>query len=222
MFDTTEAQAFLQRRFGSQEGFVAIALGVGGYFKEHSYEFKAWKEHQFKWPKEEETLLWSIEKAVEAYGTTDVYVCPVLRSTEARTKRNGLASKTVFADLDGVISWPEQLDPYLEVVSSGSSDHYHIYIQLTEAVSVQQLEIFNKALLNATKGDRGKWANNTVLRLPGSTNHKHGSSVGVKQLRRSDIKPADLREDGIAIQVLYVKDYRQRKNSAFLVNLAGM
>ena len=191
MFDRKEAQAFLQRRFGDSEGYLATAIGVGGRFKDHSYEFMAWKEHQFNWPSEEELVLLAMEQVVKNYGTADIYVCPVLRSTGARTKRNGVASKTVFADLDGVTSWPEQLNPYLEIVNSGSSDHYHVYIQLTDAVSIPQLEAFNKALASVTKAD-SKWSNNTVLRLPGTTNHKHGFPVAVKQLAQSEIAPNDL------------------------------
>jgi len=291
VFDKEQAQAFLQRRFGNDEGYVATAIRF------------PWLEHQFKWPEEQDLLLNVVESISES---KDVYVCPVLRKTKGRGKWNGLESRTVFADLDGGVI-PEALLPYVEVVNSGTAGHFHAYIALTETISVQHLEAFNKALTAVTKGDKGKWVNNTLLRLPGTMNHKLGHTpvtVESLQSRLLDIEEVSIllknfmpsvedipnypteveigslkvidmklsrylydrmnedsgkdrssqsfhfisacyeaglsdnevftaasnhmptiekfgrREDGIAMQVLYVKDYRQRKNLALISNLS--
>lgn len=179
MFNKDEAQAFLQRRFGDSEGYVATAVRF------------PWKEHQFKWPAQESTILWAFEQLSEKRSEQDIYVCPILRRDEGRDKWNGLSSRTVFADLDGG-TIPDPLLPCVELVNSGTPGHYHAYVTLTEAISVERLESLNFALAKVSNGD-SKWANNTVLRLPGTTNYKNTPSlVTVEKLASATVTPENL------------------------------
>lgn len=170
MFNSDLQAEFLDRRFEGLKGYIAIAVRFNG---------KGWVEHQYLWPEQKAQLLSNV-KDLES-KKADIYICPVLRKDEGRDKWNGLGGRTVFADLDGG-EIPIDLSPCVELVNSGTSGHYHAYITLTSVQPVERIEALNYALAKISNGD-SKWANNTVLRLPGTTNFKNEPlSVTVNQL----------------------------------------
>lgn len=184
LFNRESALDYLFRRFGGSTGYVAMAV------KLHN---GAWIEYQYKWPNDVGKLISHLEKLWKA----DIYVCPVLRKDKGRDKWNGLSSRTVFADLDGG-RIPDALLPFTELINSGTAGHYHAYITLTKPVSVEKLEALNYALTRASSGDPGKWANNTVLRLPGTHSYKRApQAVSVAQLAEKPID-ADLLQELLA------------------------
>lgn len=186
MFDLDVAEAYLDRRFANEKGYVALAVGLGGRFDKESgrYKFNSWVEHQYSWPDSKEQLLSHI-KALEV-RQADIYICPVLRKDEGRDKWNGLESRTVFADLDGG-EIPTALLPYTELVNSGTAGHFHAYITLTDRTDLSIIEALNYAVAKVSKGD-ASGANNRVLRLPGTANFKQSQSpVSVVQLQCKEI-----------------------------------
>lgn len=180
MFDIAESEAYLMRRFDKQHGYVAIAVRFNG---------RAWVEHQYLWPEQKGGLLRDIKELEDKQA--DIYICPTLRKDEGRDKWNGLSGRTVFADLDGG-EIPTPLLPCTELVNSGTAGHFHAYITLTDEVPVEQIEALNYALAKVSNGDN-KWANNTVLRLPGTTNYKNSpTSVTVEQLAKAVVEAKNL------------------------------
>jgi hypothetical protein len=135
-----------------------------------SYSKDEGEEYAYKWPSQKSMVLW----IAETYCTTsDIYICPSLRAVglpEARRQGNGLCGRAAWVDVDkGRI--PDWLSPYLDLVKSGTPGHFHAYAPLAESVSPDMLQGFNHMLMEACNGD-SKWANNSVLRLPGTFNHK--------------------------------------------------
>ncbi len=57
-------------------------------------------------------------------------------------------------------------------IASGSPDHAHVYVPLSESVSAEQHEELCIGLGKYLGGADSKISDNDVLRLPGTSNHK--------------------------------------------------
>jgi hypothetical protein len=155
-------------------GYFFFAFGVGGHFDAHGkYAFERWQERYGRWPDDRDRFL---TEALERADRDDVYVAPYLRSNASRKKGNALPSDVVYADLDAI-------DPSLNgfesaligpggmVVESGQRGHLHVYLHLPGDLDPAELERLNRHLAACLHADAG-WAENKVLRLPGTWNHK--------------------------------------------------
>ena len=165
------AELYLDRLFGDRQGYVAVAYKDKG---------QSWQEHQFAWPVDKGKLLgWA-----QVHQDANVFVCPALRK-DANTRKKGdmQPSRWLWADVD----WQSvPADKALEVesrikdigtyvVNSGSTSNgranMHVYVELNEAVSHPDFIKLNTGLRDYLYGDN-KQADNSLLRLPGTTNWK--------------------------------------------------
>lgn len=169
--DKRAAEQYLNRLFGSRAGHVAVAYKNG----------QVWQENQFEWPGGKGRLLsWA-----EDNSAGDIFICPALR-TGGLTRRKGDMQPTtwLWADVDWqTIPADKRADVHTRikeigtyVVASGSGDNAHVYVQLTEPVDHTEFIRLNTGLRDYLYGDN-KQADNSLLRLPGTTNHKNGVVV---------------------------------------------
>src|SRR4051794_2684049 len=88
-FDRAAAVAYLRRMFGTNKGFVAVAVKKG--------KGKAdWSEQTFLWPMDRDRILeWA-----EANNGYDVFICPALRKDKGRKKGDGAHLQWLWADVD--------------------------------------------------------------------------------------------------------------------------
>lgn len=161
--------SFLDIVLGQRAGLLGLAIGHFPYREENGrYTHRIWNEKCYQWPADREHILRNLAKA-----NGDMYFCPALRSSERRLKDNAAASHSAcWADLDGLAKDPallEKLQPMS--VCSGNPSHQHIYVPLTKEIDTKMLENINKRLAELLGGD-SKWANNSLLRLPGTWNYK--------------------------------------------------
>lgn len=174
--DLTDAASYLAHLWGERRGWALLAFGYDGtYTAAGKYEFPAgsWREQGYRWPSHRAALLADI---ADAAARADVYVCPMLRTTARRRKTNALGGAHAWADVDG---WDEQrarqldalLTPGSLLVSSGSADHRHVYLHLGQWCEPATVETYNRRLGVLLQADH-KWAHNSLLRLPGTYNHK--------------------------------------------------
>jgi P4 family phage/plasmid primase-like protien len=161
---------FFSTVLGSRPGYVALAFGGNPYRKETgSYRHGRWAEKHYRWPDDFAQL---VADAVTAMPTSDVYVCPALRSQPKRRKGTALPPQTCWVDLD-----KEPLDAELVenlgalIVASGQPGHIHAYVPLTEPVSLELHAALNQRLAQRLGGD-AKWSDESLLRLPSTLNHK--------------------------------------------------
>lgn len=160
-FDGTQAGHYLDRRFRDQEGFVALGFQEvkTGYFRQ---------ECRLEWPKDRDRIL-GLSKTL--CSQNNVFICPVLRTSDERVKSNGLGGFSAFVDLDG-----DQVPPayaaLFDIVFSGTPGHSHIYLNFDEFTYPFTIEQINWAMAKAFGGD-AKWSNDSFLRLPGTLNHKN-------------------------------------------------
>lgn len=156
-------EEYLAMMFGDCEGFVAVAS-----------KGDTWEEYQFAWPRGRNRLLrWVKDRMDHA----NIFICPALRSEKRRVKGDGIELDWLWADIDwekvrdkaAVLEALRALKPAL--VRSGTGNNYHVYVQLTEAVSLQDHYRLNQGLRDLLEAD-AKHPDNSLLRLPGTYNRK--------------------------------------------------
>jgi hypothetical protein len=169
---------------GERHGFLAVAFGQDGYWDAGKYKHPTgkWTERRYRWPGARGALDTDITRMALAGDRVDVYVCPLLRSTNDRRKGSALRSQTCWADQDGPAADPElvaTLEPF--TVDSGSDGHRHLYVLLTREVDPGIHARLNKALALRLGADH-KWSDESLLRLPGTLNHKADPPTAVTVL----------------------------------------
>lgn len=174
--DKRAAGQYLTKLFGKGEGYVAVAYKDKG---------ESWQECTFQYPDDRAKLIgW-----VEVHKDANIFVCPALRQGPNRVKGDMLATRWLWADVD----WDkvpegkraEVRDRITEVgtlvVGSGSGDNAHVYVQLDRALTSEEHYRLNTGLKDYLYAD-AKHADNSLLRLPGTTNWKTdaGSDVVIR------------------------------------------
>ncbi len=174
-----QAAEWCDRVWGERRGHFHFAFGVGGHFNgSGKYEFERWHGRSGVWPDDRARFL---ADALDRAATDDVYVAPYLRSNASREKGSALPSDFLYADLDYVV--PERLHGFERLligpggllVSSGHG--LHPYLRLPADLEPAELEHWNRRLARKLEADAG-WAENKVLRLPGTFNHKERARGG--------------------------------------------
>lgn len=172
--DKRAAEQYLNKIFGDRAGHVAVAYKDKG---------QSWQECQFEWPAEKVKLLgWA-----EVHSDANVFICPALR-TDAHTRKKGDMQPTrwLWADVDWHTVPKDKVadvrarisDIGTYVVASGSGDNAHVYVELSQPVQHEDFIKLNTGLRDYLYADN-KQADNSLLRLPGTTNWKtdQGSPV---------------------------------------------
>jgi hypothetical protein len=114
----------------------------------------------------------------------DVYLGCAPRQTHSGTREAVSGGWVAWADVDGpdgarrVLSFNPE--PTL-IVASGSPGAAHAYWRLALRADIATLEEINRRLTNATGGDP-VWAANSILRPPGTYNHKHNPPAPVRRI----------------------------------------
>ncbi|MGH3420325.1 MAG: hypothetical protein ACRDOD_12145 [Streptosporangiaceae bacterium] len=195
--DTTAA--YVDVVLGSRPGFVAVAYGHDPYYDEqgkYRHKREDWTERRYPWPAGREALHTDVARILAAGERVDVYVCPAVRFTDHRRKGDALPPMVCWVDLDGPVLdealW-STLDPL--TVQSGSDGHRHGYLPLASPVDLGTHTRLNKALTARLGGD-AKWSDESLLRLPGTLNHKTDPPTVVTPLPWSGRawEPAELAE----------------------------
>lgn len=187
-----QARRWTETVWGERNGYFSFAFGVGGHYNgPDRYQFEKWIERDGgRWPDDRERfLIEAIDKSAEC----DVYVAPYLRSSASRKKGSALPSNIIFADVDEhrdenrgferILIGPGGL-----LVDSGHGQHP--YLRLPGELEPAELEQWNRRLARLLHADAG-WAENKVLRLPGTWNHKDRARGGRSTpVRLVEFKPA--------------------------------
>jgi hypothetical protein len=163
------------RVWGRAEGWACAAIGSGGHYAARKYKFTSFQHRYYRWPDDARRLLTEL---LCAAPEADVYVIPLLRRDRSARKGSGTCGQVAWADVDG--KWTRERSAAVDqlrqggapvwLVESGSGGR-HVYVRLVEAVPPEQVEMWNRRLGALLDAD-AKWAENSLLRLPGTFNHK--------------------------------------------------
>jgi hypothetical protein len=173
-----EAHRWSDAVWGERPGFFFFAFGVGGHFTaSDKYAFEHWVERYGSWPNDRDRF---VGEAIDKAGECDVYVAPYLRLNMSRKKGSALPSDLLYADVDELtadLAGFERLliGPGGLLVDSGQGRH--AYLRLPVTLEPTELERWNRRLAAHLHADAG-WAENKVLRLPGTWNHKSRARGG--------------------------------------------
>lgn len=174
---TDERAAYVDQMFGRIKGYAAVAV---------KRSETSWDERTFAWPGERAKLLaWAETNA----SSGNIFICPSLRQHAGRAKNDmaGGLCEWLWADVD----WDKiplnnrdsikrkiaRIGTY--TVGSGSGDNVHVYVRLAAAVDSARHIVLNTGLRDYLWADN-KHADNSLLRLPGTTNWKTRNGTKVR------------------------------------------
>lgn len=165
--------AYVDLVFGADAGVAVVAYAHGPHWTDAGRYSHAGAPVPvyYQWPDERARLLDDAARAVLA-DPVDVYVCPALRRERSRRRGGAIGPRVLWADLDGPPADPvlfAALDPVR--VASGRDGHEHVYVALDGPVPVEAHRRMNRTL-SARLGADAKWSDESLLRLPGTFNHK--------------------------------------------------
>lgn len=164
---------------GDREGVVYLAFGRKPHRDSRGkYEHLDWQDNvRYAWPAERDRLAADVAREVSIGEAVDIYVCPAARQRNAHHRRKGdaIPPAVLWTDLDAP---PADAELYARlvaagslVVRSGSDEHRHLYLPLSRPVDLGTFNRLNQALAAQLGGD-SKWADNSLLRMPGTLNWK--------------------------------------------------
>lgn len=164
---------YLDAVFGDDVGYAHIAIGIDGFINAKGrYEFgnNNWQQSSTDYPQNRDVLAKEIER-LSGEGA-DVYVCPYILSGDTRDKETSVSRTKIHADIDGLVDLDKVQLVHGFVVGSGSPGHGHVYVPLSEPVSLEQHRTLCRALGNYLGDADAKISDNDVLRAPGAINYK--------------------------------------------------
>jgi hypothetical protein len=149
----------------------------------------------------DESVMGRLDSMIRKSRTEDMFFAPTpMKGPAGRKKDQALPSRIVYGDADNGItdtahSRLTELGACLVRSGGITADNkpkYHVYIRLTRAVPPAELETLNRALKRLINGD--KWDATTLLRVPGTVNHKYPSKpmVIIERLADSSVTPENL------------------------------
>ena len=147
--------------WGKSKGYAHVPLRKEGKWNDGP---------AFSYPDDWDGIKTRIREGIDS--GCDVYWCPTLFTLPTdRKKDKAIPPRFLWADLDKVNPDTLSIKP---TVAWKSSDHkYQALWLIDETLPTEEFEELNKSLTYHTKADRGGWAVNKVLRVPGTTNYKY-------------------------------------------------
>jgi hypothetical protein len=183
--DKRAAGQYLTKLFGKGQGHVAVAYKDKG---------ESWQECTFQYPAERTKLIaWA-----DIHKDANVFICPALRQGRNRVKGDMVTTRWLWADVD----WDKVPDDkYAEVqrriaevgtlvVNSGSGENAHVYVQVDRHLTPEEHYRLNTGLKDYLYAD-AKHADNSLLRLPGTTNWKTDAGSAVVVRRTGEVHSVD-------------------------------
>jgi len=180
-----QIEQFIDAIFGIHSGTVILAQGIDGRLTPNgSYRFNGTLRHcPFAWPGDREAIvIWILKHR----RLDDVYVIPNRRDAPNAKAEHGKHGRYVWADLDVVtentlkLMTPLLSRGSLVVESGGGRGGLHVYLRLDAWYPRNVFQVLNQQLANYLSGD-SKFRDNSLLRVPGTLNHKGRAEGGVSR-----------------------------------------
>lgn len=171
-----ETVQFFKEIFRDGEGRAVIVLP--------NFLGKPTNDKWFSYPEQVEEMAEYAEKNRKG----SVWYSPILFKSDSRTKENALAVSVVAADADSCDPNNFRVRP-THIVQT-SNDRWHVYWALNEAVHPHDVSRLNRRIAQVHKDDGCDTAfvnSAKLLRVPGTSNHKHPGAIVILADRDDDV-----------------------------------
>ncbi len=175
MLPSIQTETFVDSLFSKRTGILVAAYGINGQSTPNGgYTFEGRLRNRcFEWPLERARFLTWASNSCDRF---DVYLIPNLRRSRSAKVEFGKIGRYVWVDIDHVTDETRRLlDAVLSrgslVVQSGGRGGLHVYIRLDGWYPRDVFQRLNQHLAGYIGGD-SKYRDNSLLRLPGTLNHK--------------------------------------------------
>jgi hypothetical protein len=130
-----------------------------------------------------------IDEVLDRYPpeTHDIYFCPNPFDAPYNKKERALPTRYAWADIDDAD--PEGFKPKPNILWETSTGRYQGLWIWDNIVPAREAERYAENLWQLYGGDRGAWAANKLLRVPGTVNHKPERKGERIRLLRFDDRP---------------------------------
>ncbi|MFN8019838.1 MAG: hypothetical protein U0P45_17220 [Acidimicrobiales bacterium] len=160
-----------RRLWGDHKGTACIATGRPHVNEAGKYAHRDFAHHFFAWPAEADDFA---SAAVDLAGQAlDVYVTPMLRTARSAKKGAGAGGSWCWVDVDG--EWTAERSAAVGTLGDTFTVHSgtgrHVYVALDGWYEPDEVAGLNRRLRVLLDGDH-KWAENALLRVPGTYNRK--------------------------------------------------
>ena len=160
--------------YADQCGYLALFSAVQP--PERAGGLRSPRSAYFAYPRRtEEALAWARENIAE---DREVHLCPHLLTKRRRVKENASPVRALWADADDAVLPADIPEP--TVVVESSPGRRHLYWALRHTLAPRSAEALNRRLTYASGADPAGWPLATLLRMPGTHNHKYSNSPVVE------------------------------------------
>lgn len=149
--------------------------------KKTAFHNAAW----YSWP-EDRSKIWAY--AEQVMNSREVWFTPAQFKSKGRKMDNAIGGRICQVDADHTDEWTEEetatrlallVELNAAVVKSGTNGNFHAYIKLDRDTPRDVIDGLNAQLTAAFAGDSTKENASSVLRMPGTFNHKTDPSNAV-------------------------------------------
>jgi putative DNA primase/helicase len=166
-----ELDRYLDLFYGTEQGWLCVGVGDEPYFDETGrYRFGQWGEVKAEWPANNTAEF--RRGLLDGSLIADVYASPYLMASPSRSKGNSVRRAAVHSEIDCAVD-PDTVRVLGGcAVGSGTPRHAHVYVPLTESVSLHHHRLLCQGLSRHFGAKDSKIADNDLLRPAGLLNHK--------------------------------------------------
>ena len=147
-------RSFLRAVFGDAEGYAHFAVGRGARAEGNKYCHKDWQPLVFRWPRQADEAVRTVNAALAEPGLNDVYVCPNILKTDKRKKGTAVTHRLLHSDADLRLDFSKVAALMGFAVGSGSPGHAHVYVPLAREVTLAEYQVLMRGMRDYFGGDR--------------------------------------------------------------------
>ncbi|MCU1698268.1 MAG: hypothetical protein JWR34_4331 [Mycobacterium sp.] len=177
---------YLDVTLGATEGYLFVVAAGDPYLDNGKYKHHKREERAYRWPADAESAVGDMLE-VTAWG--DVYVCAYPMAGAVRTKWAAVARTLVHADVDDDLDLEKVRNLGGFAVYSGTGQHAHAYVPLTESVTGPHHDALCRGLGRHLGAVDPKCSDNDLLRPPGTRNFKPTVTGGEPTAVRWAVRP---------------------------------
>jgi putative DNA primase/helicase len=196
--DFAVCREYLVALFGDTTGYLHVDIGHGPHLTDDGkYDYTRFEQRVYEYPGEADA---AIRDMLTAAPDSDVFVCTCLMRGRTRAKGAAVERTRPHADVDHGRIDPDKVRAVNGfAIASGTPGNAHVYVEVTESLTVTEYPIMCRALGDYLGGADAKISDNDILRPAGTFNHKAAAAGAQPTPVEWLIPPPGVRHDKHAL-----------------------